>query len=123
MSSPATSPPLLTLAADFRTHSSSGNAFSVKRASGKFNSPNGHEESVQSERRYSITLSICSNVSESAKDGMMGTHPLPGPPSWIVARQSKVDSRELPRQSEKSGNCPDFSKPSVVSGCPFPPGP
>ena len=53
---------------------------------------------------YLMTASICSDVSSSTNDGMIGEKPRPWPPSVIVAFQSTSSSGVVPAQSEKSGN-------------------
>ena len=90
-----------------QTVSFSGNAFSVKKARGRFRSPRGHDASLQNVQTYFTARSICSRVSASPNAGMWRSRARTGPPRWTTAIQSAVGSTVLVAQSLKSGKlCP-----------------
>lgn len=54
---------------------------SVTSGRGRLSSPRGYRSLRHSVRIYVMILSICSDVSSSANDGMMGEKPRPWPPA------------------------------------------
>ena len=108
------------LAANSITASSSGNAFSVICARGKFNSPAGQRASVQNVRTCAITSWSVSAPRLAPCGGIRGEKPRTGPPSCATANQSASGSRLANAQSLKSGIATlRFSRP----GAPFPSAP
>ena len=80
-----------------QTASFSGNAFSVKKARGRFRSPRGHGGSSQNVHRYLTARSICSSDSASPNAGMWRSRPRTGPPRCATAIQSPSGSTVLRR--------------------------
>jgi hypothetical protein len=85
------------------TASSSGKAFVVTSARGKFSSPRGHASSVQKERACETASSISCRESASPNAGISGLNARFGPPWWLTPTQSAAGSLVEKLQSLKSG--------------------
>src|SRR6266849_4776640 len=102
------------------TTSSSGYAFSVTSARGRFNSPRGQCGFRHNPRKYAITSSICSDVSASLNDGIMSENPRDGPPCRITSFQAVLGSGVVWSHAVKSGNVRGFSNPAISFAVPLP---
>jgi hypothetical protein len=121
MSSPETSREPSVATDEVSTSSSSGNAFSVNRASGKFSSPRGQDRLRQKPRMYCSALISWLRLKASPNAAIIRLKPRAGPPSCAEAYQSSCGSRVAKLQSVKSGR--GTSNFTRLCGAPLPSAP